>query len=138
VPQEIIQQYNLRPLIHNDWSYIQIPKGMYRLKQAGYLANQNLKEHLAKYGYTPCRHTKGLWKHHTRDIQFMLVVDDFCIQYIHEEDKQHLLNALKNQYTISIDSTGFNYCGLTLNWDYQARTLEMSKPNYVQNLLAQL
>ena len=33
VPQEIIDQYNLKPLIHNDWLYIKITKGMYGLKQ---------------------------------------------------------------------------------------------------------
>jgi len=80
-----------------------------------------------------------MWKHHTCDIQFISVVDDLGIQYIvHEEDKQHLLNALKTCYTISIDSIGSNYCGLTLNGDYQARTLEMSMPNYIPTLLAQL
>ena len=108
VPKEIIDQYNLRPLIHNDWLYIKIMKGMYGLKQAGYLANQNLKTHLHKYGYSPSKHTRGLWTHKTRDIQFILVVDDFGIKYTKEEDKNHLMNALRDRYTISIDSTGAN------------------------------
>ena len=90
---------------------------MYSLKQAGYLANQNLKQNLAKYGYTSCMHTKGLWKHNTQDIQFVLVVDDFGIQCVQEEDKNHHLNTLQDCYTISLDSTDSNYCGLTLNWD---------------------
>ena len=51
----------------------------YGLKQAGYLANQNLQQHFKKYGCTPCKQTKGLWKHATRDVQFVLVVDDFGI-----------------------------------------------------------
>ena len=127
VPPEILDQYNLCPLIHNEWLYIKISKGMYGLKQVGYLANQNLQKHLAKYGYTTCRHTRGLWKHHTQDIQFVLVVDDFGIQYVYNDDLQHLLNVLKDRYTISLDSSGSNYCGLALNWDYNARTLEISQ-----------
>ena len=131
VPLEIIEQYNLRPLIHNDWLYIKITKGMCGLKQAGYLANKNLGAHLLKYGYKPC-------KHETRDIQFVLVVDNFGMKYTKEEDKNHLLNALKDRYTIEVDSTGGNYCGLTLNWDYKHCSLEISLPNYIPNLLQQL
>ena len=138
VPPEIIEQYSLRPLIHNDWLYLEISKGMYGLKQAGYLANKNLETHLAKYGYFPSKYTRGLWKHKTRQIKFVLVVDDFGIQYTNEKDKTHLLNALRDRYTISVDETGSNYCGLTLNWDYSTRNLEISMPNYIPNLLTQL
>ena len=35
VPQEIIDQYNLKPLIHNDWLYIKITKEMYGLNKLG-------------------------------------------------------------------------------------------------------
>jgi len=138
VPPEIIQQYNLTPLIRNGWLYIKINKGMYGLKQAGYIAHQNLKKHLAKYGYYPCKHTRGLWLHESRDIQFILVVDDFGIKYTNNEDKEHLLHALRDRYTISIDSKGTNYCGLTLMWDYPNRSLEISMPTYIPNLLEHL
>ena len=138
VPPEIIEQYNLKPLIHNGWLYIKIMKGMYGLKQAGYLANANLRKHLEKYGYFPCPHTRGLWKHKTRDIQFVLIVDDFGIKYVNEQDKIHLLNALRDRYTIATDETGANYCGLSLLWDYNTRTLEMSIPKYIPSLLEHL
>ena len=68
----------------------------------------------------------------------MLVVDDFGIQYTKEEDKNHLLNALRDRYTIAVDTTGSHYCGLTLNWNCTNRTLETSMPNYIPNLLTQL
>ena len=51
----------------------------------------------------------------------MLVVDDFGIQYVYDDDLQHLLNALKDRYTIFLDSSGSNYYGLTLNWDYNVK-----------------
>ena len=67
---------------------------LYGLKQAGYLAHENLKTHLVKYGYRPCRYTQGLWKHDSRNIQFVLVADNFSIKYTDEQDKTHVLNAL--------------------------------------------
>ena len=36
-------------------------------------------------------------KRPTWDIQFVLVVDDFGIQYVYDDDLQHLLNALKDR-----------------------------------------
>ena len=67
-------------LIHNDYIYLQIRKGMYGLKQAGILANQQLQKHLEPYGYAPVRHMPGLWKHATNSVTFSLVVDDFGIK----------------------------------------------------------
>jgi hypothetical protein len=63
IPAEIMVQYNLQALIHKEYIYIEIRKGMYGLPQAGKLANQQLTTHLAKYGYKPTEHTPGLWRH---------------------------------------------------------------------------
>ena len=51
IPEEIIQQYNLRNLAHNFFVYVEIQKGMYGIPQAGKITNDNLKLHLAKFGY---------------------------------------------------------------------------------------
>jgi hypothetical protein len=42
IPQAIIDQYNLTPLIHNSFIYVEIRRGMYGLPQAGRLANNQL------------------------------------------------------------------------------------------------
>jgi hypothetical protein len=68
---------------------------MYGLPQAGRLANNLLIKRLAPYGYRPCHHTHGLWRHDTKPVTFTLVVDDFGIKYIGKENADHLLNALK-------------------------------------------
>jgi hypothetical protein len=49
-PEEIIQKYNLNALAVDGWVYIEIRKGMYRLKQAGILANQLLQTRLNPFG----------------------------------------------------------------------------------------
>jgi hypothetical protein len=57
IPKEIIDAYNLLPLIHNGHIYMEIHKGMYGLPQASILANNLLTERLAPHGYYQCRHT---------------------------------------------------------------------------------
>jgi hypothetical protein len=42
IPKEIIDQYNLLPLVQNGYIYIEIRKGMYGLPQAGIIANNKL------------------------------------------------------------------------------------------------
>ncbi len=101
------------------------------LKQAGILANKRLQTHLAKYGYGPAERTPALWTHHTRPIIFALVVDNFGIKYVGKQHADHLINAVKDLYGVSLDWTGSLYCGLTLQWDYQQRTVDVSMPGYV-------
>jgi hypothetical protein len=57
VPAEIMDEYNLHALVHNGYLYVEVPKGMYGLPQAGLLANVLLAKRLAKHGYSPVPHT---------------------------------------------------------------------------------
>ena len=61
IPQEIIDDYNLTALFKDQgWIYMSIKKGMYGLKQAGIIANQDLVKHMAPFGYHPVQDTPGL------------------------------------------------------------------------------
>jgi hypothetical protein len=135
IPQEIIEQYNLMDLVVDGYVYIEIRKGMYGLPQAGIIANQKLTKHLAKYGYHPTKHTPGLWKHVQRPVTFSLVVDDFGIKYVGQHNAQHLLDAISDLYKNTVDWTGALYCGITLKWDYDQRSVELSMPGYVKAAL---
>jgi hypothetical protein len=108
---------------------------MYGLPQAARLANDQLILLLAKTGYAPVPHTPGLWAHTTQPITFTLVVDDFGIKYLHPNDAHHLLTALQQHYTIKQDRTGTRYCGQTIQWDYTARTCDISIPGYIAQAL---
>lgn len=135
IPDEIIQQYDLRPLVHNGYVYIEIRRGMYGLPQAGIIANNQLVERLAPFGYAPVTHTPGLWRHTTRPIMFSLVVDDFGISYVNRANAQHLIDTLASFYEITVDWEATKYCGITLEWDYKNRTVDLSMPNYVTDAL---
>jgi hypothetical protein len=73
IPQAIFDQYDLGPLVHNGYVYVEINKGMYGLPQAGKIA----------------------------------------------------------KYKMTTDWNGNLYCGITLNWDYTNRTVELSMPGYM-------
>ena len=79
---------------------------MYGLPQVGLLAQELLEKRLNEKGYRQSKYTPGLWKHDTQAIQFMLVVDDFGIKYVKKENAVHLIETLKEHYTISEDWGG--------------------------------
>ena len=62
IPDKIIVQYNLLQLALNGLVYLEIRKGMPGLKQAGRIANDRLKIHLAKFGYSPVTQTPSKGK----------------------------------------------------------------------------
>jgi hypothetical protein len=135
-PEEKIQKYNLNPLAVDGWVYIEIRKGVYGLKQAGVLANQLLQTRLAPFGYYPALHTPGLWLHKTRPISFTLLVDDFTVKYVGKQHAEHLRNALLQTYELTTDWMATLYSGMTLKWDYDKRTCDISMHGYVSNVLS--
>ena len=137
VTPEIMDEHHLTDA-HFDskgYCYVEIRKGMYGLKEAAVLAYDQLKAHLAPYGYAPVRYTPGLWRHTTRRTTFTLAVDDFGIKYFTQPDAAHLFSALATKYALTIDWTGSSYLGLTLDWHYNAVYVDVSMPSYVSKAL---
>jgi endonuclease I len=62
-------------------------------------------------------------------------MDDFGIKYIGKENADHLLNALKEMYEVTEDCSGKLYCGISLDWDYKKKTVDLSMPGYIANAL---
>jgi hypothetical protein len=135
LPQETIDKYDLIELAQDGKVYIEIQKGVYGLPQAGILANKLLQRILAKDGYRPTQHTHSLWTHDTRPISFLLVVDDVRVKYVGREHAEHLMVCIKKNYNISSDWNGRAYFGLTLDWDYKNRTVDLSMPGYIKAVL---
>jgi hypothetical protein len=108
---------------------------MYGLPHAGILSDELLQCNLIKDGYRPTTHTHGLWKHDTRPISFLLVVDDFGSKYLGQEHAEHLMAYIKENYNISSDWNGTAYCGLTLDWNYKNCTVDLYTPGYSKSAL---
>ncbi len=75
--------------------------------------------------------------HKTRKIYFTLVVNNFAIKYTKLEDAQHLIDALKKDYTITIDWDATKYIGigLTIEWDYSKGKVHVHMPGYLPKAL---
>ncbi len=136
MPEDVIVHYKLTDIAtHNGYIYCEIQKGMYGLPQAGIIAQQLLKKRLKVHGYHQSTITPGLWKHDTRPISFSVIVDDFGVKYVGEENAQHLLDTVQKYYKCSCDWKGERYCGLTIKWDYEGWKVHISMTGYVRKAL---
>jgi hypothetical protein len=64
-----------------------------------------------------------------------LVVDNFGIEYQNKTDAKELINALKTHYeAVSVDWEGKLFCGITLEWDYKNRRVDLSMPGYIDKV----
>ena len=135
IPDDVIQQYNLLPLVHNGNVMVEIRKGIYGLPQAAILAYELLVTRLAIHEYYPAPNTLGLFLHATRPISFTLWVDDFGIKYINKCDVDHLESCLNEHYETTMDWSGSQYLGFNLDWHYNLRYVIVSMPGYILRAL---
>jgi hypothetical protein len=68
---------------------------------------------------------------------FVLVVDDFGIKYIREEDLDHLIESIKKHYDVTVDKEGKEYLKIELDWDYENRKVHLSMKPYLEKALRQ-
>jgi hypothetical protein len=69
-------------------------------------------------------------------ISFTLVIDDFGIKYVEKEHGVHLIASIKSTYKkLTEDWLGSLYYGITLEWDYIGRTVDVSMPGYIKKKL---
>eukprot|EP00956_Cyclotella_meneghiniana_P007050 scaffold9575_cov44-Cyclotella_meneghiniana.AAC.1 len=138
IPEEIIEEYKLREIATADeWVYFRADKTHYGLPQAGSLSHDLLEKRLNKEGYYKSLIAPGLWKHKTRDIQFVLVVDDFGIKYTKKNDLDHLIKLLKSHYDVSVDLDGKEFVKIELDWDYDKGEVHLSMEPYLRKALRQ-
>ena len=101
LPEHVQQQYNIQGHAKNGYVYPKIRRSIYSLPQAGKLANEYLQDKLRPHGYYEVSHTPGLWKYLSLPIDFSLIVDDFSVEYVGEDNSRHLIGILKEEFTIS-------------------------------------
>jgi hypothetical protein len=81
IPDKIIKEYKLDEIATEDrYIYCKILKRMYGLLQADIVAPELLKERLSKHGYMQSKIIHGLWKHKTKQICFILVINIFAVK----------------------------------------------------------
>ena len=67
----------------------------------------------------------------------MLVVDDFGIKYIKEDDLNHLINSLQKYFDISVDHNGKDFVKINLDWDHEGVWVHLSIQPYLNKVQKQ-
>ena len=106
--------------------------------EAGRIANQDMADHLAKFGHHECKFTPGLFTHETRPIQFSLIADDFAVKWINKSDFDHLLQSLETKCTMTCDMEGKQHVGMHPEWNCDTREVICSMDQCIQDALSEL
>jgi hypothetical protein len=134
IPPAVQRDYNVQALQRDGFVYVRVMKGIYGLPQAGLLARERLVKHLHGHGYCEAAATPSLFRHKTRDIAFVLVVDDFGVKYANKADMDHLITVLRELYQLTVSWDGEKYVGFKVQHDYVASTIRVSIPGYVEQM----
>jgi hypothetical protein len=133
---EILDRRNLRPYIVGDAILMECDKTIFGLKNAGRLSKEQLNRILAARAYHEDAIVPCIYRHDSNGVTFVLVVDDFAISYHEDASRDHLLQTLTDAgYKLDVDLEGKKYVGLTIDYDREAGTLDISMPGYVDKLL---
>ena len=136
IPNEVVIEYSLLPIADSSrYVYVEIRKGVYGLKESSIISYKRLVRNLQPHGYAPVAHTPGLWTHATLPTTFTLALDNFGIKFFAVDNATHLLYAIRNNYSITVDSYGSKYCGMTIKWNYPGDYVDISMPKSVRKAL---
>jgi hypothetical protein len=139
---EVLSRLSLPPFLKQDKAgknYILfcIEKTMYGLKEAGKLSNLRLVSLLQSFDFYQAN-TPGLFRHASRSITFVLVVDDFGVQYHNPSDFAFLVSCLTTLYHVKAHPLASKFLGFALQHDLSNHTFTVSYPGYVSTLLTRL
>ncbi len=110
---------------------------MYSLKEAGKLSNLRLVSLLQSFAFHQTD-TPGLFRHASRPITFVLVVDDFGVKYHRPSDFAFLVSCLSTLYHVKAHPIASSFLGFSLYHHRSNRTFSVSYPEYVSTLLTRL
>ena len=61
----------------------------------------------------------------------MIIVDGFGVEYVVKRHANHLLNALQDNYEVTVNEKGDLYAGIKLKWDYDTRSYRLTMEDYI-------
>jgi hypothetical protein len=137
-----LSRLSLLPFIKQDkagkpYIVFRIEKTMYGLKEAGKLSNLRLVSLLQSFDFHQTL-TPGLFRHASRPITFVLVVDDFGVKYHHPSDFAFLVSCLSTLYHVKAHPIASSFLGFSLAHNRLTRTFTVSYPGYISTLLTRL
>ncbi len=70
-----------------------------------------------------------------QDTSFCLVVNGFGIKSASCNQVLHLKTILEEHYTVTMDWDSSLFCGINIDWNYPASTVNLNMPNYIPKAL---
>ena len=131
IPAELIQKYNLDRFYERGYVSVILHKTLWGHPEAGRLSQKKLIKHLNANGYYETN-TTMLFRHESRNITFILCVDDFLVKWTNEQDYEHFTGILEQVYPIKKQLVANNYIGFNIDYDKKERKITLSIPEYVQ------
>ena len=61
---------------------------------------------------------------------------NFGIEYVGKRHADHLLNALRNDYEVTVNKKGDLYAGIKFHWNYDKRSVRLSMDEHISKLQA--
>ena len=139
IPDDFQRQCNLHALADGQGHvHAQIDGALCGLAEAGRIANQDMADHLAKFGHHECKFTPGLFTHESRPIQFTLIADDFAVKWVNRSDFDHPLHSLETKHTMTCDVDEKQCVGMHLQWNCDTREVVCSMDQHIQDALSEL
>jgi hypothetical protein len=85
ISEAIMLKHQLAGLVHNNAVIMQLNKKEFMVLNRRDGSPKRPVAHLAERGYEQTEHTPCIFKHITNSVTFTLVVDDFGVKYIRQE-----------------------------------------------------
>lgn len=79
----------------------------------------------------------GLWKHLERPIIFALIVNDFGVKYLLDEDLDHLIKSLQKYYDVTVNLEGKEFVKIEFDWNCKNGLVHLSMAPYLAKALVQ-
>ena len=72
-------------------------------------------------------------------MNFSLVADDFGVKFVvksvGKKHTENLITCINKEYFLSVDWTGELYCGVSLDWYYKQKYVNLSIQVYVEGAI---
>ena len=111
----------------------ELNRALYGLRQAAFLRHQTFTNRLSEIGFKPLRNDPCIYQ--KGDVILVIFVDDSAVAAPRQEDLAELKQHLSQAFGLKELGEPKVFLGCNLKRDYEARTILLSQPAYVEESL---
>jgi hypothetical protein len=135
IPDAILKKYNWYRFQEKGYIWFEIRRAMYGMDDAARKSFLLITQRLREAGYMSTERNPTIFRNSVTGVAFTLVVDDLAVKWKNRKDFQHLLDTLRQSYTIKVEERLTHYIGLTIDYPVSKNYLAISMPGYADNMV---